>query len=135
MLELTQDVHKKAWTRIKWQYRNTWLQKDQLHQKLQSCTSLTGIHTGFQGQGCHQSCADTDTGKCHHSCSNGGWYGQGGWKPQQPWGYKPIPIVEAQNRPTSIQLCLPQGWQRHKADTMEQESLQEVQLNLPFKKS
>lgn len=35
----------------------------------------------------------------------------------------------------TIQLCLPQGWQRHKADTGEQESLKQVQLNLPFKKA
>lgn len=97
--------------------------------------SSQAVHMGFQGQGWHWSCADTDAGKCHYSCSNGGQHGQQGWKPQQPCGYKVVSIVGAQHRLTSFQLCLPQAWQTYKADTREQEPLQQVQLNLPFKKA
>lgn len=135
VLELTQDVHKKAWTRIKRAVEKRTAAEGPASPEATELPVAPrdshGIsrarlppklhwHRRWQASPLLQQCRLLWTG---------------GWQLQQPWGYQPIPTVGAQNRLTSTGLCLPQGWQRHKADTRQQESLQQVQLNLPFKKA
>lgn len=138
VLELTQDLHKKAWTRIKRAVQKGMAaggppspEDTELHVAHRQFTrdfkgragtraALTQMLASVTIPAAVEAGVDRDAGK-----------------PQQPCSYQSIPIEGAQNRLTSIGLWLPQGWQGRKADTAEQvkESLQQVQLNLLFKKA
>lgn len=136
MLQLTWDLHKKAWTRIiRGVQKLIGCKRTTFTRSCRAARSSQAVHTGFQGQGWHQSCTDTDAGKCHNSCSNGGWYGQGGWKPQQPCAYLSILIEGAQNRLTSTWLCpgMAKAQGRHWGTSEGVTSTSSV--NLPFKKA